>query len=167
MICLIEMLYASGLRVSELVSLKRASISPAHDFVHIRGKGGRERLVPMSLPAQEALRDWLLHREAGEKSAYLFPSRGRLGHMSRQRFWQLLKQVVLRVGFSDRKLSPHTLRHAFATHLVENGADLRAVQQMLGHADISTTQIYTHVAQSRKRSVLESAHPLAQKPREE
>lgn len=161
MICLVEMLYASGLRVSELVSLKRQSISPSHDFVHIRGKGGRERLVPMSQPAQRALSDWLACSEGNDKTEYLFPGRNRSGHITRQRFWQMLKQVAALAGLGDRKLSPHVVRHAFATHLIENGADLRAVQKMLGHADISTTQIYTHVAQSHKRRIMEKAHPLA------
>jgi len=160
-ICLVEMLYATGLRVSELVSLRRQSISPEHDFIHIRGKGGRERLVPMSMPARQALGGWLAVRDRGPQSDFVFPSRGRLGHISRQNFWQALKQVGVLAGLGGHKLSPHVVRHAFATHLVENGADLRAVQQMLGHADISTTQIYTHVAQSGKRRLVEAAHPLS------
>jgi len=162
MICMIEILYASGLRVSELVGLPRQAVAADRQFIHIRGKGGRERLVPMSQPALKALLAWLDWRDVQEdKSLYLFPSRGKTGHMTRQRFWQLLTALARQAGLGHLKISPHGLRHAFATHLVENGADLRSVQQMLGHADISTTQIYTHILERHKRQLLQQAHPLA------
>lgn len=163
-ICLIEILYASGLRVSELVSLPRAGIQQAQPVIIVRGKGGRERMVPLSPPAQRALADWLAWRDEQKPlaaSAFLFPSRSRQGYLTRQRLAQILLQLGAVVGISEKKLSPHVVRHAFATHLVEHGADLRAVQQMLGHADISTTQIYTAVLDERKRRLLDQAHPLA------
>jgi integrase/recombinase XerD len=144
------------------VGLTRQAVAGDRQFIHIRGKGGRERLVPLSQPALEALLAWLDWRDAKEdKSLYLFPSRGKAGHMTRQRFWQLLTALARQAGLGHLKISPHGLRHAFATHLVENGADLRSVQQMLGHADISTTQIYTHILERHKRQLLQQAHPLA------
>lgn len=167
MICMLEILYASGLRVSELVGLTRHAVADDRRFILVRGKGGRERLVPLSEPALAALADWLALRDEQNKgSVYLFPSRGRSGHITRQRFWQLLGALARHAGLGHLKISPHGLRHAFATHLVENGADLRSVQQMLGHADISTTQIYTHVLERQKRKLLESAHPLGQRQRD-
>lgn len=171
LVAIVEMLYSSGLRISELVSLPLASIRKGERFIHVRGKGGRERLAPLGGEARAALDDYLALRErivpvGGEKgpaSRYLFPSRGASGHLTRRRCHQLLKELAAKSGIDPERLSPHVLRHAFATHLVEGGADLRSVQSMLGHADIATTQIYTHVAQSRLRSTMEDAHPLARK----
>lgn len=163
-ICLVEVLYAGGLRVSELVSLPRRAAAGDARVLMVRGKGGRERMVPLSPPALEALANWraILDVEAENKGAvFLFPARGKSGHISRQRFAQILQQLAIQAGLSPSRVSPHVVRHAFATHLVENGADLRAVQQMLGHADISTTQIYTHVLEERKKTLLAESHPLA------
>ena len=167
-ICLIEVLYAAGLRVSELVSLPRAALDGP--FMLVRGKGGRERMVPLSEAAQRAMADWLAHL-GKSASPFLFPARGKLGHLTRQRFAQILQALAIKAGIEPSRISPHVVRHAFATHLVQGGADLRAVQHMLGHADISTTQIYTHVLDERKRQLVEGAHPLARmkglpKPRE-
>lgn len=156
-ICLIEVLYAAGLRVSELVGLPRAALDGP--LLIIRGKGGRERLVPLSDTARQAIVDWLAH--VPQDSGFLFPARGTSGHMTRQRFAQILADLAGAAGLAAKRVSPHVLRHAFATHLVERGADLRAVQQMLGHADISTTQIYTHVLDERKRQLVADNHPLA------
>lgn len=158
-ICLIEVLYATGLRVSELVSLPRRAAQGDRRMLMVRGKGGRERMVPLSQPAMQALAQW---RDQGdEAAAFLFPARGKKGHLTRQRFTQILKKLAVAAGLSPARISPHVLRHAFATHLVEHGADLRAVQHMLGHADISTTQIYTHILEARKKALLNDAHPLA------
>jgi integrase/recombinase XerD len=166
--CIVEMLYASGLRISELVSLPLAAVARAPRFVHIRGKGGRERLAPLGGAGREALEDYLAVRDeflpvgrVGNAARYLFPSRGVEGHLTRRRCHQLLKELAVRAGIDPERMSPHVLRHAFATHLVEGGADLRSVQTMLGHADIATTQIYTHVAQERLKRTVETAHPLA------
>jgi integrase/recombinase XerD len=158
-ICLIEVLYASGLRVSELVGLPRRAAEGDARVLTVRGKGGRERMVPLSEPAKQALAAWRVL--VPEKAAYLFPAGGKSGHLSRQRFAQILQSLAVAAGLSPARVSPHVVRHAFATHLVENGADLRAVQHMLGHADISTTQIYTHVLDARKKALLEESHPLA------
>lgn len=169
--CIIEMLYASGLRVSELVELPLAAVRGARRAIFVRGKGGRERMVPLGEPAREAVGVYLEARAAflprGHSSAaqYLFPSRGGSGHLTRRRCHQLLKGLAVTAGLDPQRLSPHVMRHAFATHLVEGGADLRSVQSMLGHADIATTQIYTHVARERLRQVVESAHPLARNTR--
>lgn len=169
--CIIEMLYASGLRVSELVELPLAAVRGAQRAIFVRGKGGRERMVPLGEPAREAVRVYLEARTAflprGHSLAvqYLFPSRGGSGHLTRRRCHQLLKDLAVRAGLDPQRLSPHVMRHAFATHLVEGGADLRSVQSLLGHADIATTQIYTHVARERLRQVVESAHPLARNTR--
>ena len=157
-ICLIEVLYAAGLRVSELVSLPRAALDGP--FMLVRGKGGRERMVPLSEPAQRAMADWLAYQGDGA-SPFLFPARGKSGHLTRQRFAQILQKLAINAGIQPSRISPHVVRHAFATHLVQGGADLRAVQHMLGHADISTTQIYTHVLDERKKQLVEQAHPLA------
>jgi integrase/recombinase XerD len=159
-ICLIEVLYATGLRVSELVSLPRAAMDGP--LLIVRGKGGRDRLVPLSEPARVAIADWQAQQSAREKaSTYLFPAGGKAGHLTRQRFSQILDDLARRAGLDGKRVSPHVLRHAFATHLVERGADLRAVQQMLGHADISTTQIYAHVLDERKKQLVAKGHPLA------
>jgi len=158
-ICLIELLYATGLRVSELVGLPRHAANAESRVLIVRGKGGRERMVPLSEPAQRALADWGAY--VGDDETFLFAARGKAGHLTRQRFAQILQQLAVGAGLSPARISPHVVRHAFATHLVENGADLRAVQQMLGHADISTTQIYTHVLEARKKTLIDESHPLS------
>jgi integrase/recombinase XerD len=171
LLCMLEVLYAAGLRVSELITLPLAAARSRDAFLLVRGKGSKERLVPLNPAARTAMRDYLAVREqflsprarAGER--YLFPSRGGQGYLTRQRCYQLLKELALKAGIDPGKLSPHVLRHAFATHLVEGGADLRSVQTMLGHADIATTQIYTHVANERLRETVNAAHPLARKRR--
>jgi integrase/recombinase XerD len=165
--CIVEMLYASGLRVTELVTLPLAAIRGPQRVLFVRGKGGRERMVPLGEPARQALQTYLQVRSAflsqrhNRGPQYLFPSHGRGGHLTRRRCHQLMKLLAGRAGIDPERLSPHVMRHAFATHLVEGGADLRSVQTLLGHADIATTQIYTHVARERLRDVVESAHPLA------
>lgn len=165
LVALMEMLYATGLRVSELLMLPYPLHRPQADYIVVRGKGGRERMVPLSPPAVQALADYdevrtrFLRRATDGK--WLFPSRSRGGHLTRQRFSQLVKELADAAQIDASKVSPHTLRHAFASHLLANGADLRAVQQMLGHADISTTQIYTHVLQERMKSLVEDHHPLS------
>jgi integrase/recombinase XerD len=163
---LIELLYGSGLRVSELVGLPLSALGRDARILAVRGKGGKERLVPVSEPARAALTAYLGVRKAfianGKTSPWLFPSRGsRLGYLTRQRFAQLLKERALAAGLDPTRVSPHVLRHAFATHLIDHGADLRAVQKMLGHADIATTEIYTHVARERLQKVVRTHHPLA------
>ncbi|MFN4010315.1 MAG: site-specific tyrosine recombinase XerD [Pannonibacter sp.] len=161
---LLEVLYASGLRVSELVALPvRAALRDAR-LIEIRGKGGKERLVPLSPRAQEAMRAYVALRKAENaftESPWLFPSYSESGHFTRQAFARDLKTLAVGVGLSATQVSPHVLRHAFASHLLQNGADLRVVQQLLGHADISTTQIYTHVLDERLRDLVETHHPLA------
>ncbi len=166
LLCIVELLYASGLRVTELVSLPLAAAKARDGFIRVRGKGNKERLAPLNPAAQTAIANYLDKRAEflpkGEKeSRYLFPSRGAGGHLTRRRCHQLLKQLALDAGLDPAKLSPHVLRHAFATHLVEGGADLRSVQTLLGHADITTTQIYTHVARERLQTVVAAAHPLS------
>jgi integrase/recombinase XerD len=165
LLSLIELLYATGLRVSELVGLTAQAASAERDFILVKGKGGRERLVPVSATARTALADYLaaLRKSGLAGSKWLFPSSGAAGHLTRQHFAIELKALGREAGLDVAKLSPHVLRHGFASHLLEGGADLRAVQQMLGHADISTTQIYTHVQAERLREVVESHHPLAKK----
>ena len=165
--CISELLYASGLRISELVTLPLAAVRADPRFLLISGKGGKERVVPLSEPARVALAQYLECRDHflpdSRPSRWLFPSRGRIGHLTRQRAGQLLKELAAKAGLDPAKLSPHVLRHAFASHLLDHGADLRSVQQMLGHADIATTQIYTHVQTDRLRKLVESAHPLARR----
>ena len=172
LVALLELLYATGLRVSELVGLPLAAIARDRRLLCVRGKGGKERLVPLSDPARAALEAYLPAREAvlarGQKggktaSRWLFPSHGRQGHLTRHRFGQLLKELAVAAGLDLAKVSPHVLRHAFATHLLAHGADLRSVQRLLGHADISTTQIYTHVLEDRLRALVHEHHPLASK----
>ena len=165
--CLVELLYATGMRVSELVSLPVAAARGDPQLLLVRGKGGRERLVPLSPPARVALADWLAERGRAlaatrTTSVHLFPSRGRAGHLTRHRFFQIIKAIAAAAGIDPARVTPHRLRHAFATHLLEGGADLRAIQTMLGHADISTTEIYTHVLDARLRALVEAHHPLAQ-----
>jgi integrase/recombinase XerD len=166
---LLEILYGSGLRVSELVGLPVAAAERDPTMLVVRGKGNKERQVPLSDPARAAIAKWLRTRAAsladGEKSRWLFPSRGRAGHLTRQRFAQLLKEAALAAGIDPVRVSPHVLRHAFASHLLEAGADLRSVQLMLGHADIATTQIYTHIVPEKLRALVEDHHPLAKRKR--
>jgi integrase/recombinase XerD len=167
---ILELLYATGLRVSELVGLPLATTQRDPRFLLVRGKGGKERVVPLSGPARQALAAYLADRPrfltGNQPSRWLFPSRGAAGHLTRQRCGQLLKALALAARLDPARLSPHVLRHAFASHLLDHGADLRSVQQMLGHADIATTQIYTHVQSERLRRLVETAHPLARrKPR--
>jgi integrase/recombinase XerD len=166
---LLEILYGSGLRVSELVTLPVVAAERNPSLLVVRGKGGRERQIPVSDPARLAIAKWLPIRAASlddeERSPYLFPSRGRTGHLTRQRFTQLLKEAALAAGVDPSRVSPHVLRHAFASHMLEAGADLRSVQLMLGHADIATTEIYTHVMPEKLRSLVEENHPLARRPR--
>jgi integrase/recombinase XerD len=165
--CIIELLYATGLRISELVSLPLAAARRDPRFLVITGKGGKERIVPLSEPARSVLGKYLDCREhflpGARPSRWLFPSRGRSGHLTRQRTGQMLKDLAAKAGIAPEKLSPHVLRHAFASHLLDHGADLRSVQQMLGHADIATTQIYTHVLSDRLRKLVETGHPLARR----
>ncbi|EKE09622.1 MAG: tyrosine recombinase XerD [uncultured bacterium] len=165
---LLEILYASGFRVSELVSLSFAAavevLKSDKPFLMVRGKGNKDRLVPLTSAALEALQKYLKIRASflkkGKESPWLFPSSSREGHLTRQRFGQLLKELAAKVGMNPQILSPHTLRHAFATHLLRHGADLMIVQKLLGHSDISTTQIYTHVAQDDLAEMVKTYHPL-------
>jgi len=163
--CLIEVLYATGLRVSELVALPLSAAEPTARMLTVRGKGGRERLVPLNDSAKAAMRDYLaLRAEAGrgQKTKWLFPSFGEAGHLTRQHFARELRTLVAAAGLPPRQVSPHVLRHAFASHLLHNGADLRVVQTLLGHSDISTTQIYTHVLEERLKSLVRDLHPLGE-----
>jgi integrase/recombinase XerD len=169
-ICLMQLLYATGLRVSELVSLPVAAVRGDPRMILVRGKGGRERMVPLSPPAREALAAWLELRDREEggtgrprpRSPFLFPARGRRGHMTRERFFLLVKDLARTAGLDPAAISPHTLRHAFATHLLAHGADLRVIQTLLGHASIATTEIYTHVLEARLRELVLEKHPLAE-----
>jgi integrase/recombinase XerD len=167
LVCLVELLYATGLRISELVTLPLSAAQREPRFLVVTGKGGRERVVPLSEPSRAALSAYLTCRHRfltnSRPSRWLFPSRGRAGHLTRQRAGQLLKELAVKAGLDPNRLSPHVLRHAFASHLLDRGADLRSVQQMLGHADIATTQIYTHVLSDRLRKLVETAHPLARR----
>ena len=165
LLCIVELLYASGLRVSELVTLPLAAASGERRMLLVKGKGGKERLVPLGDPAREAVKAYLQVRprflpQVERAQRFLFPSRGVEGHLTRRRVAQLLKDLAVKAGVDPRKLSPHVLRHAFASHLVAHGADLRSVQQLLGHADIATTQIYTHVQDERLRRLVAEKHPL-------
>lgn len=156
---LLELLYATGMRVSELVELKRAAVMRDAGFLTVRGKGGKERIVPLTDRARDAVKAYLTKLEPGP---WLFPAGGESGHLSRQVFARELKGIAARAGISTARVSPHVLRHAFASHLLSGGADLRVVQTLLGHSDISTTQIYTHVLDEKLRSLVESHHPLAE-----
>jgi integrase/recombinase XerD len=165
---LVEVLYATGLRVSELVSLPVSVASRDDRFFVVKGKGNKERLVPLSLKAKEAMRAWQAARTAHPAfagSPFLFPAASETGYLPRQVFARELKSLAARAGIASAKISPHVIRHAFASHLLQNGADLRAVQQLLGHADISTTQIYTHVLEERLVRLVNDHHPLADTPR--
>ena len=159
-LALLELLYGSGLRASELVTLPRNALRKGQPFLILRGKGSKERLVPISSRAEAAVERWLEHVPA--KDLWLFPSGKK--HLSRVRLFQIVRQLAADAGISPERVSPHVLRHAFATHLLEGGADLRAVQMLLGHADIATTQIYTHVDSRRLIDLVNSRHPLADKP---
>ena len=171
LVCLLEMLYATGLRVSELVGLPLSAIGEDMQFLMVAGKGGRERMVPISDPAQKALKaytdvrvSFMSTEDNSVQAQWLFPSRtSESGHLTRQRFAQLLKDLAQTAGIEEGRVSPHVLRHAFATHLLSNGADLRSVQKMLGHADIATTQIYTHIVGEKAKQTVEEKHPLAAK----
>lgn len=169
--CLMELLYATGMRVSELVGLPISATRGDPRLLLITGKGGKERMVPLSPPARVALTEWLQDRDRQDDltrskrlpiSRFLFPSRGKSGHLTRHRFYLLIKEFAVTAGVEPSKVTPHTLRHAFATHLLANGADLRAIQTMLGHADVATTEIYTHVLEERLSELVLDHHPLAQ-----
>jgi integrase/recombinase XerD len=169
--CLLEVLYATGLRVSELVALPASAAQRDQRMLIVRGKGNKERLVPLNESAKQAMRDYLALREEATKlpkkgsakaAKWLFPSFGASGHLTRQHFARDLKALAAATGLKAKQVSPHVLRHAFASHLLQNGADLRSVQTLLGHADISTTQIYTHVLEERLKSLVRDLHPLAE-----
>ena len=168
--CLLQVLYATGMRVTELMSLPLSAARGDPRLLLVRGKGDKERLVPLSRPARYELAAWLVIRdrtEAAEKakgaqgSRFLFPSRGALGHLTRHWFFALIKNLAAQAGLAPESVTPHTLRHAFATHLLANGADLRSIQTLLGHADIATTEIYTHVLDARLKALVLDHHPLA------
>ena len=166
--CLLEILYATGLRVTELVAMPRATLKGDDRTLTITGKGGRQRLVPLNEPARDAIASYLQAEEQylgglPATSPWLFPSRSKYGHLTRQRLGQELKGLAEDVGINPEKVSPHVLRHAFASHLLDRGADLRSVQQLLGHADITTTQIYTHVLEERLKRLVNEHHPLREK----
>lgn len=162
--CLLEILYATGMRVSELVSLPRTVLRGDKRVLTITGKGGRERLVPLNPPARAALEAYLSVAGRFDNSPWLFAAKSAEGHVTRQGFALDLKEAAVQAGLDPERVSPHVLRHAFASHLLDRGADLRAVQQLLGHADISTTEIYTHVLQERLKKLVNEHHPLAKKP---
>lgn len=172
-ICLMELLYATGMRVSELVSLPVSAARGDPQLLLIRGKGDKDRLVPLSSEARAALSDWLAYRDSAEDTAriekgakpspFLFPSIGVTGHLTRHRFYAIIKDIAVAAGVSPGDVTPHRLRHAFATHLLAHGADLRSIQALLGHADLATTEIYTHVLEERLRELVFTHHPLAEK----
>lgn len=168
--CLMELLYATGMRVTELVSLPVSAARGDPAMLLVRGKGGKERMVPLSPSAKTAMAAWLIARDAadeasvkngGTASRFLFPSRGKAGHLTRHRFFGLIKEFAVAAGVSPASVTPHTLRHAFATHLLAGGADLRSIQTMLGHADVATTEIYTHVLDERLTDLVLQHHPLS------
>ena len=164
LVCLLEVLYATGLRISELVALPASAAQRDERMLVVRGKGGRERLVPLNDKARAVMREYLALTTQGRKPVkpkWLFPSFGEMGHLTRQHAARELKDLAIAAGISPATISPHVLRHAFASHLLQNGADLRVVQTLLGHADISTTQIYTHVLEDRLRRMVQDLHPLA------
>lgn len=168
--CLVELLYATGMRVSELVALPVSAARGDPRMLLVSGKGGKERLVPLSPPSRSALADWLAVRDENDAHArkagnpvsrFLFPSHSKSGHLTRHRFYLLIKEIAAKGGVSPETVTPHRLRHAFATHLLAGGADLRSIQVMLGHADLATTEIYTHVLDERLRQLVLDHHPLA------
>jgi integrase/recombinase XerD len=158
---LLELLYGSGLRASELVGLPRGAVRPGQPFLMVRGKGSKDRLVPISTRAEAAVQRWIEHVPSG--ALWLFPSGAT--HLSRVRLFQIVRQMAADAGISPDRVSPHVLRHAFATHLLSGGADLRVLQSLLGHADIATTQIYTHVDSARLVELVNARHPLATRGR--
>lgn len=164
---MLEIIYATGLRVSELISIPISSVKGDRKFLVVQGKGNKVRSIPLTeksiLSIQAYLKDRSYFLKNAEESEYLFPSSSRSGYLTRQRFSQMLDNLAKNAGFSKRYISPHVLRHAFATHLLSNGADLIAVQKMLGHSDINTTQIYTHIVDTHKRDLIYSKHPLSEK----
>jgi integrase/recombinase XerD len=164
MACLLELLYATGLRVSELISLPRSAARSRERFLIVRGKGSKERLVPLTDAARDAAKAYLerLEKQEAKPGPWLFPAESESGHISRQAFARDLKAVAAAAGLRADRISPHVLRHAFASHLLQNGADLRVVQELLGHSDISTTQIYTHVLDERLKSMVRDLHPLSE-----
>ena len=164
--CMIEIMYASGIRVSELVTMTLASLYQDKNFIIISGKGNKERLIPISKDTQDTINNYLKIRKfffnKNKEVKWLFPSKqSKVGHITRQRFSQLLSLISDKAGLKIKKISPHKLRHAFASHLLANGADLRSLQQMLGHEDISTTQIYTHILDERLKQIVKDKHPLS------
>jgi integrase/recombinase XerD len=168
--CLMQLLYATGMRVTELVTLPVSAARGNPPMLLVRGKGGKERMVPLSPPAKAAMSDWLKAWDAADDagralgkptSKFLFPSRSKAGHLTRHRFFGMIKEFAVQAGVSPDKVTPHTLRHAFATHLLAGGADLRAIQTMLGHADVATTEIYTHVVDERLTALVMEHHPLS------
>ena len=168
--CLMELLYATGMRVTELVTLPVSAARGDPRMLLVKGKGGKERMVPLAASARDAVAVWIEARDAADAAAqskgkpaskFLFPSRSKDGHLTRHRFYMLIKELAVEGGVDPAKVTPHTLRHAFATHLLANGADLRAIQTLLGHADISTTEIYTHVLDERLKELVLEHHPLA------
>ncbi len=163
--CIVELLYGAGLRVSELVGLAMSDVPPGRAWLTVRGKGGRERIVPLGRPARAAIDAWTKVRPhyvgQGRQSRWLFPSGSKEGHLTRRRIGQLLDGLAVRAGLDRRRVSPHVMRHAFASHLLQGGADLRSLQQLLGHVDIATTQIYTHVVDDQLRRAVFDHHPLA------
>jgi len=169
--CLMELIYATGMRVSELVELPVTAVRGNPEMILVRGKGGKERMVPLSAPARAALAAWLTVRDAeqasrhppAKASRFAFPGRGAAGHLTRQQFHGLVKTFALAAGIDPARVTPHVLRHAFATHLLAGGADLRVIQTLLGHADLSTTEIYTHVLDDHLRALVLDHHPLARK----
>jgi integrase/recombinase XerD len=164
--CLLELLYGTGLRVSELVGLPRSALKGDRMMLPVKGKGGRERILPLNPKARDILDKWLVATRPAEgaaESKWLFPSRGEEGHLTRQKFARDLKALGAQIGIDEERLSPHVLRHAFATHLLDRGVDLRVLQTLLGHADISTTQIYTHVMEDRLRQTVFDFHPLSER----
>lgn len=167
LVCLLEIVYAAGLRVSELISLPNTVVLQDQNILLVRGKGGKERLVPLTISAIDSINAYREVRhvflKSNRESKFLFPSRSKEGFLTRRRVGQLLKDLAAASNINPKKVSPHVLRHAFATHLLDHGADLRSLQKMLGHADISTTQIYTHVLSKRLMSVVSSHHPLIKK----
>ena len=172
-LALVELLYATGMRVSELVELPIAAVRGDPRMILVKGKGDKERLVPLSSPAKAALLTWLSHRLSEDEAAriagklpskFLFPGPGAAGHLTRQHFYLLIKDIAAAGGVDPSRVTPHTLRHAFATHLLAGGADLRVIQTLLGHADLATTEIYTHVLEDQLRDLVLTRHPLARKP---
>ena len=170
---LMELLYATGMRVSELVELPVAAVRGGPRMILVRGKGDKERMVPLSTPARAALADWLVARDAAEDTArstgkpaskFLFAGPGAAGHLTRQYFYLLIKDIAAAGGVDPTSVTPHTMRHAFATHLLAGGADLRVIQTLLGHADVATTEIYTHVLEDHLKDLVLTHHPLARKP---